>query len=529
MKKLIIFALALALTGGAAYATWCARDFVPAATLLVPYIVVDMNADGTPNVNGYTTLTIVTNVSSTKQLIHVTVFDVFSRGVVDFDEVLSGYDVWSINWRDLLNGRFDLFDTGPGKLASASANPSYTATLFGGALTPCGFWYTSPCSTANNLIVGTLPSQFGPTTNVSAGVPNLNNPQDVDNPVLANATCGFSWGNLASFGPTIVAGLQDPFRAYVTQDTHCDSPAVITDDMSPNVWLKTLGPATGWATNNPLFFYATIDVVKACNGLFPDKDPAYWAAPQYPVANNVLIGDDFYLNSTLNYSESTPAISIEADTAWKSVNRTGFYTKQRALTGVVGLDLLDDREPLGNAFAFNYITGGGISTEVAVWKNRLEIEKTTLPTQWWVRACRPYIYYAWDENEKGITRTGTSCPSGQLCYNWEPNVFPFETQKVAVTTTNFDGIMANGWMLLVFDPAIPYPSAFTPPLTEPQPRAIQAAVFAKYNWGGYSTSIEAAQLANTWCWPAQTIANLTLDTYFGNGLPALGGFILQTP
>ncbi len=42
----------------------------------------------------------------------------------------------------------------------------------------------------------------------------------------------------------------------------------------------------------------------------------------------------------------------------------------------------------------------------------------------------PYIYYAWDENENSKARTVTTCPSG-LCFgNPEPNVFPFETQKV---------------------------------------------------------------------------------------------------
>jgi hypothetical protein len=509
MKKLIIFALALALTGGAAYATWCARDFVPAATLLVPYIVVDMNADGTPNTAGYTTLTIVTNVSSAKQLIHVTVFNALSVGVVDFDEVLSGYDVWSINWRDLLTGRFDLFDTGYGSLASASSNPSFTATLFGGAATPAGFWAGT---------TGTIPAQFGPTTNPGgAGLPALNNPQDVDFAAPPNTNCGFSWGNLSTFSSLIVSGLQSPLKAYATQDTDCVY-STTADDITPNVWLKTL-------TNNPLFFYATIDVVNACNGFFPDRDGGYWLAGGYATDNNVIIGDDFYLNNTLNYSESTPAVSIEADTDWKSPTHVGFYTKQRyAATNPIlaGADQMDDHEPLGNAFAFNYITQSPITTSVVVWKNRHDIDTVHN----YVLACRPYIYYAWDENEKGLSRTTTTCPSG-LCFgNPEPNVFPLETQMVAVTTSNFSGLpAANGWMLIVFDPAIPYLGSFASwlPATEPNYRAIQAYVFAKYNWAGYSTSIESAQLANTFCWTGQTLAT-GLNTYIGNSSNPPGGF-----
>ena len=484
MKKLIIFALALALTGGAAYATWCARDFVPAATLLVPYIVVDMNADGTPNTAGYTTLTIVTNVSSAKQLIHVTVYNALSKGVVDFDEVLSGYDVWSINWRDLLTGRFDLFDTG-----------TVTATLFGTVATPNGFWTGT---------TGVVPSQFGPTTNASATLTSLDNPKDTDFTSPSSTGCGFSWGNLSTFASTIVSGLQSPLKAYATQDTDCVY-ATSTDDITPNVWLKTL-------TNNPLFFYATIDVVNACNGYFPDVDKPYWDNG-YNTDNNVIIGDDFYLNNTANYSESTPAVSIVADTDWASASHTGFYTKQRLAAAAANLN--DDREPLGNAFAFNYITTAPITTSVMVWKNRHDIDTTHS----YVLACRPYIYYAWDENEKGLSRSTTSCPSG-LCFgNPEPNVFPLETQLVAVTTANFSGLpAANGWMLIVFDPAIPYM------VQTAHEREIQAYVFAKYNWAGYSTSIESAQLANTWCWVGQT--QPYLDPYVGDGSNPLGGFTM---
>ena len=130
MKKTIILALAAALLGGVAYANFGARDTVPSATLLVPYIVVDASAAGIPNPTGYTTLTVVTNVSSAKQIIHVSVFNAASQAVIDFDEVLSGYDVWSINWRDLVTGDFENFDTG------SATNPV-------GAVTPYGlkgFW-----------------------------------------------------------------------------------------------------------------------------------------------------------------------------------------------------------------------------------------------------------------------------------------------------------------------------------------------------------------------------------------------------
>ena len=151
MKKTLILALALALVGGVAYANFCARDIVPSASLLVPYIVVDTDASGIPNPNGYTTLTVVTNVSSAKQFIHVTVWSADSEPVVDFDEVLSGYDVWSINWRDLVTGNFNLFDTG---------SPT------------TGFWTGT---------IGTAGDAFGPTSNpLGAGFVGIDDPQDID-------------------------------------------------------------------------------------------------------------------------------------------------------------------------------------------------------------------------------------------------------------------------------------------------------------------------------------------------------------
>jgi hypothetical protein len=476
MKKTIIFALALALLGGAAYANFGARDTVPAATLLVPYIVVDANVAGVPDVSGYTTLTVVTNVSSTKQLIHVTVYNAESVGVVDFDEVLTGYDVWTINWRDLVTGDFELFDTG---------------------VFPGGFWTGT---------VGTVGSPFGPTTNVGASIPPIppNNPQDSDYPVPTSTGCGFPWGNLTAYSNIIVTKLQAPLISWPTQDTDCD-PATTKDQIPSPAFLTNLGVS-------PLFFYATIDSVKACNSLFPDVDPSYWdtalpdyngfSYPGYNSRSNVLTGYDFYLNNTLNYSESLPTVNIEASAEF--VSTSNFYYTKRFSAGAASL--LDDREPLPTAWAFNYFNGGGITTEVAVWKNVHELDDVDNL----ILACRPYIYYAWDEDEKSKARTTTQCPSG-LCFgNPEPNVFPFETQKVAVTTTNFTGLMSgNGWMMLIFDPSIPYyPAGLIPDAS------IQSYVFAKYNWGTYSTSVEATSLG-TPLWNGNEVLPV-LNTYDGS-------------
>jgi hypothetical protein len=475
MKKTIILALALALVGGAAYANFCARDVVPSATLLVPYIVVDADSAGNPNPNGYTTLTVVTNVSSAAQIIHVVVYNAASAGVVDFDEVLSGYDVWSINWRDVVTGDFENFDTG---------SPS------------TGFW---------NGTTGTIGSPYGPTTNVTGMPPvGLDSPQDIDS--LTTTTCGFPWGYQGAYKSIIIGGLQAPLKVWGTQDTDCNT-ATTSDQIPSPGWLQGV-------TTQPLFFYATIDVVKACSGLFPSQDTTYWTnsvldqqtdltGPGYNSSHNVLTAYDIYLNPTQNYSESYPAVHIEAYNSWATAGNTGFYTRYQPSGSY------DNREPLGNAFSFNYFNSGGVTTKVAVWKNESDINATAKL----ILACHPYIYYAFDENEVSNSRTQTTCPSG-LCFgNPEPNVFPFETQMVPVTQANFNGLMpANGWMMLIFDPAIPF--------TGTNSKNIQAYVFAKYNYGTYSTGVEAATLANVYCYAGQTLPYL--NSNLGNGINNFG-------
>ena len=461
MKKTIIFALALALLGGAAYANFAARDTVPAATLLVPYIIVDTDSAGTPNPAGYTTLTVVTNVSSSKEIIHVSVFNAASEAVIDFDEVLSGYDVWSINWKDLVTGDFENFDTG---------SPS------------TGFW-------SGTIENPNPPQSWGPTMNNKPSFNGLLPAQDTDYTVPPNTGCGFPWGNQTIYHGLIVSGLQSPLVAWPNQDTNC-VPSDGAEIKNWPGWLSTLG-------DTPLFFYATIDVVRHCNSHFPD-DAQYWngdvnSPGQYPTEANVITGYDFYLNFASNLSESLPTVNIEAWGGWDSI---GFYSANKVNAG---LSPVQDREPLPTAWQFNFFTGP-VSTFVNVWKNYDDFE--TL----YVAACRPYIYYAFDENENSKSSTTPNCPSGTFCLQPEPNVFPFQTQRVPVNPTNFDGLLTgNGWMLLIFDPSIPYRDGVD--------LYLQSYVFAQYVYGAYSTAVEATTMSNVWAFPGQTLPNL--DTYDG--------------
>jgi len=485
MKKTIILALALALLGGVAYANFGARDNVPAATLLVPYIIVDTSAAGVPipNGQGYSTLTVVTNVSSAAQLIHITVFAADSSPVIDFDEVLSGYDVWSINWKDLLTGDFENFDTG-----------SATAPL--GKVTPGGlkgFWNPT---TYTATVAANAPQAWGPTSNNA--VYNLPKQQDIDI-FSPYSSCGFPWGNLSGYSSLIVGSLQLPLIPWPNQDTACVAGESIMKNWGG--WLSTLSA-------QPLFFYAVVDTVSGCNGYFPGS-AAYW---NYAIPQNVLTGVDFYMNLAQNYSESLPTVNIESANKYAGVGFYSAYKAMKIVDGGLGA-FADNHEPLPTAWAFNYLQEGGVSTQVAVWKNYDDFEFDSKGNPLYVAACRPYIYYAFDESENSRASTSQICPSGTYCLQPEPNVFPFQTQMVPVNQTNFDGLMAgNGWMLLVFDPSIPYTTHGTPAY-DTAPADLMTYVFAKYNFGTYSTSVEATTMSNPYFFPSQVMPSL--NTYNG--------------
>jgi hypothetical protein len=75
----------------------CAVDAVPAATLLLPYFEVDLG-----NTTGSETLFSINNASASAVLVHVVLWSDLSVPVLDFNLYLTGYDVQTIDLRDIL-------------------------------------------------------------------------------------------------------------------------------------------------------------------------------------------------------------------------------------------------------------------------------------------------------------------------------------------------------------------------------------------------------------------------------------------
>jgi hypothetical protein len=145
MKKLVlgVSLLCALVLGPPARAVICTVDAVPAATLLLPYFEVDLN-----NPNGLTTLFSVNNASATAVLAHVTVWSDLSVPVLDFNIYLTGYDVQTINLRDILSGAIPV-------TASAGQDPGDTISKKGPKSQDINF-----ASCAGQLPPPALPASF---------------------------------------------------------------------------------------------------------------------------------------------------------------------------------------------------------------------------------------------------------------------------------------------------------------------------------------------------------------------------------
>lgn len=86
--------------GATAHADLCSIDAVPAATLLLPFFELDP-----ANPIGATTIFSINNAAAEAVLAHVTLWTDWAEPTLGFDVYLTGYDVQTINLRDIFNGQ----------------------------------------------------------------------------------------------------------------------------------------------------------------------------------------------------------------------------------------------------------------------------------------------------------------------------------------------------------------------------------------------------------------------------------------
>jgi hypothetical protein len=506
MKKFsILIALVLLAVAGTGYAVTCAYDNVPAATLLVPYWKVSLNgATGYPIPTGGTdTLVSVVNVSAPGVIAHVTVWNKYSKAVMDFNIPLTGKDVVSFSMRDIMNGKLspNLPQCDPDPRVNTPAQLAFCRAHY--PVDPCGI------TNAGAANVGYAPSiGWGQTQFIRFSHPDamyIGTGGAAANDVVTSIS-QYNLTNVDAFGGSAFRDLVWHSLDESGDITSFTSPGAIN---SGNI-LDGDNPAcitwtTSVALKNALSGYLTIDVVNYCTNYFPDQLDFYtkdaiatagWGSSvgarecsiTYPCYSpNVLFGDVFYVDSNAvggNIS-GDPAVPLEFDSrlsypaktffgkfvvggagtfcAAETTNATGctaFINNYAAAFQFPG----DGREPLGDRYGFRYLADqvNGLQSWLLVWRSDF-YQGTDINLCKWARpapgnAGAPgsglydtahmvqVVTYDNDENQyagSGITPGPSGLPPSLL----SPNYIFLESQRIdllAATTP------ATGWNPAVF-------------------------------------------------------------------------------
>jgi len=499
MKKFLTLALAGAMVlgvSGVAFANICAFDPVPAATLLFPFVSYDYLGGS----NGQTTLIAITNVSAEAQIVHVTLWTDYSDPILDFNILLTGYDVQTINIRDILrDGQLPV--TYQYRRSGTTDPPWADGDWHGDVPAADGPVSNTTCTTALPAGVG-LPTPQENGVFADLGLCVEGDPELYTHPISASVLALFeNW----------LKKSQTVDRVYRT----CANEIV---DASLEQW---------WWGNRNLFddtwMYITADVVYQCNKEFPSS-LSYYSQPGQNLGiayDNVLIGDVMWLNQAENYSETDNAVHLEADldlgmvatevqTATDAGRPTSFYNRYvRDFNNVL---VSDYREPLGTAWAMRYFNNDALQayTWIRAFKNATQ--------QRWIEDLKEwtgtglvnighdpaglgaenklaYTYYAWDEHENVIFE---DIPWSQPGVQTPPNILPLETQEVNVD--NFNLVDDFGWLLFIW----PYSNIEGANAMD----QYQTWMGAKYQaFGQYSASRDGILMANYNCFSDQLLSN----------------------
>jgi hypothetical protein len=401
MSKKIAICLALVsllALGGQAVAEIGTIDDVPAATLLLPYFEVDLNST-----TGVTTLFSINNASAAAALAHVTVWTDLSVPVLDFDVFLTGYDVQTINMRDLLNGILPVTAEDSVDAGDAFSNDgASTGTILGDPLD------------------GNFPGTSGPCVTPSYSPLSASFVQGHLQPALT--------GRLSSEVACVGVNYGDNIaRGYVTVDlvTECNLQF----------------PST------PGYFTSVADFDNILWGDYFYVDPT----------GNFAQGETLvHIESCLPGNGYTGFVGNGAGYCPFGLGDFTFYSRYVANTGV------DQREGLASEFAVRYITGGLFDggTDYIVWRDSrsTDIVGGACPAEndfdWY--PLNQDLVVAFDEEENSeelcFLESDVSPPTGgqQTCFPIETGRYNVRDSAVPGSQT-LDPTADFGWMFLDLD------------------------------------------------------------------------------
>ena len=456
MKKTLTYLLvvvALVALAASASAVTCTIDQRPAATLLVPYFQVHLNADGSVDTSATRTDTLITvvNASSQATLAHVVIWNRRSVPVLDFNIALTAFD--EVSW------------------------------------------------SMEDVLTGILPSTPGHGTATSG----LSGSDFADEDVCqrnSSATVYPDFDGFLRFRPSIAATTQDNSQAttqYNTPAFPTDFAAVLADELDYDASLDCGGntgdgdiTGSSIAGNGNLSGYVTIDMANYCN-LSNPSDVNYWNDDAAGWENN-LWGDYIIVSNSGIPTLGAPAVAIEAalDSAGvladgdmvdftggpfnnstesnEEVTRT-FYARywedpdsgntsdtgtitnggEQAYMAIVFPNVThtygDEREPLGLRYGARYLNSGGLSTAFRVWRGSQnpadESELPDLTGSSCTATEVDVLATIYDEDENTTVVNGCPSPCPQTHVN-----FPYETQRV--DSGSVVNLTQNGWIYVNF-------------------------------------------------------------------------------
>jgi hypothetical protein len=418
---------------GAALAEIGTIDDVPAATLLLPFFEVDLG-----NPNGITTLFSINNASASAAVAHVTMWTDQSIPTLDFDVYLTGYDVQTINVRDIFNGNLP-------RTADSGADPSGSA--LGVGISPRGSLSQDinfPGST------GPCASPYPVTGALSAAlIDHIRKSHTGQFSSLYGGCSGANYGDNTA-------------RGYITVDS------VTACNLS---FPSDAGYFTSLADNR--------------NILWGDY---FYVNP----------GQNFAEGETLVHIEACSAPSVGNGAGLCPFSfAAGDYTFYGRYNAVAGQD---QREPLATTFAARFVNGGGFDggTDFIVWRDSKTrptgangTHSCSSAPSWFPLNQSDVVAFDEQENPTDLCFQGdnVSPPTGGA-----DTCFPLEAQRISLNGGN---VIADdptpptnfGWMYLNLN--------HTLASGDPYPGIAQAWVtVAMEAEGRYAVGFDAIQLDN---------------------------------
>ena len=459
MRKTLTYLLvvvALVAVATSAMAVTCTIDQRPAATLLVPYFQVHLNADGSVDTSGTRTDTLITvvNASSAATLAHVVIWNRRSVPLLDFNIALTGYDIVGWSMEDVLTGT----------IPSTPDNGSFEGKDVCQRNSKAQAYSTDGPDSDGSFL------RFRPS-NDTTGQDN------------SQATTQY---NSPAFGADFAADLADALDYDSNDDCDSDTPdGDITGSSVPG--------------NGNLSGYVTIDMANFCSLSNPsttaywDQDAAGWENNlfgDYIIVTNsgiptlgastvqieaaldtVITANNFYGSTTAAPTSSfiplgfepfnwppfesvrTPPIRTFYARYWEDTTGLNFGDTGVINNGDEGVYMAavfphvtetfgDQREPLGVRYGVRYLNSGGLTSNLRVWRASADdLSDLTGDSCTAKEAAILATVFDSDEGTQQINGCPSPCPKTSLN-------FPYETQRTG--PDQIGALAVNGWAYMNF-------------------------------------------------------------------------------